>query len=131
MSSITIELPVEMVQQLELRAKQQGLDPRQLASDMIVQLLGKPLAETETSEVDLLQRVNLGFGDDWWARYRLLIGLRQAETLSEDEQLELIEMSDALELANVDRVKALIAIAHLRGCDVTEVMNSLGIPSHG
>jgi hypothetical protein len=42
-----------------------------------------------------------------------------------------IEMSDALELANVDRVKALIAIAQLRGCDVKDVMKSLGISVHG
>ncbi len=131
MSSITIDLPVEMVQQLELQAKHQGLDPCQLASDMMVELLGKQSTETEISEVDLLQRVNLGFRDEWWARYQLLIGLRRAEMLTEPEHSELIEMSDSLELANVDRVRALIAIAHLRSCDVKEVMKSLGISGHG
>jgi hypothetical protein len=90
-------------------------------------LVGNQLAEKEVTEVDLLQHVNLGFGDKWWSRYHSLIELRQAETLTEDEHLQLIEMSDALELANVDRVKALIAIAQLRGCDVKDVMKSLGI----
>lgn len=131
MSVITIDLPIEIVQQLENQAKQQGLDPQKLASDLIVGLLGNQLAEKEVTEVDLLQHVNLGFGDKWWSRYHSLIELRQAETLTEDEHSQLIEMSDALELANVDRVKALIAIAQLRGCDVKHVMKSLGISVHG
>jgi hypothetical protein len=131
MSSITVDLPVEIVQQLELQAKQQGLDPQQLASDLIVEILGKQSTEKEVSEVDLLQRVNLGFGDEWWTLYQSLIELRQSGMLTEDEHLQLIEMSDALELANVDRVKALIAIAQLRGCDVKDVMKSLGISVHG
>jgi hypothetical protein len=67
MSSITVDLPVEIVQQLELQAKQQGLDPQQLASDLIVEILGKQSTDKEVSEVDLLQLVNLGFGDKWWA----------------------------------------------------------------
>jgi hypothetical protein len=125
MSSITVDLPVEIVQQLELQAKQQGLDPQQLASDLIVEILGKQSTEKEVSEIDLLQRVNLGFGDEWWTLYQSLIELRQSETLTEDEHLQLIEMSDALELANVDRIKALIVIAQLRGCDVKDVMKSL------
>ncbi len=79
MSSITVDLPVEIAQQLELQAKQQGLDPQQLASDLIVGILGKQSTEKEVSEVDLLQRVNLGFGDKWWSRYHSLIELRQAE----------------------------------------------------
>ncbi len=131
MSSITVNLPVGTIQQLELQAKQQGLDPQQLASDLIVGILGKQSTEQEVFEVDLLQRVNLGFGDEWWSKYHSLIELRQAETLTENEHLQLMEMSDALELANVDRVKALIAIAQLRGCDIKDVMKSLGISVHG
>jgi hypothetical protein len=125
MSSITIYLPIEIMQQIENQVKQQELDPQKLASDPIVGLLTNQLAETEINEVDLLQHVNLGFGDEWWTLYQSLIELRQSETLTEGEHSQLIEMSDALELANVDRVKALIAIAQLRGCDVKDVMKSL------
>ena len=86
-------------------------------------------AETKT-ESQLLQQVNIGFSADWWGRYQELIGDRQSETISEQHLDELIAMSEALEIANVERIKALGELAHLRGCSIEEVMEALDI-QHG
>jgi hypothetical protein len=84
---------------------------------------------TETSEAKLLQRINLGFSADWWQKYRALIADRQAETINESDLAQLIEMSEAIELANVGRIEALGELAKLRGCEIETVMAEVGIGS--
>jgi hypothetical protein len=81
----------------------------------------------EQTEATLLQQVNLGFPADWWNHYQTLIADRQAETIGEANLAELIEMSEALEMANVKRVEALGEIAQLRGCLIEQVMEALEI----
>ena len=81
----------------------------------------------EVTEARLLQQVNLGFSADWWSRYRVLIADRQAETINPSDLTQLIEMSEALEIANVKRVQALGELAHLRGCSIEQVMEALEI----
>jgi hypothetical protein len=86
------------------------------------------LLEKGTSkESDLLKEINLGVSADTWAEYHLLIAKRQAETLTEEEQQQLIGISDRLEVANVRRMKALIELANLRGQSLSRVMQELGI----
>ena len=71
----------------------------------------------------------MGFSSDWWNRYQSLIAARQAETISESDLAELIKMSEALEMANVERVKALGELALLQGCSIEQVMEALDIKS--
>jgi chromosome segregation and condensation protein ScpB len=76
----------------------------------------------------LLQQINVGFTSDWWNRYQSLIAARQAEAISERDLTELIKMSEALEIANVERVvKALGELAQIRGCSIEQVMEALDI----
>ena len=70
----------------------------------------------------------MGFTSDWWNRYQSLIAARQAEAISERDLTELIKMSEALEIANVERVvKALGELAQIRGCSIEQVMEALDI----
>jgi hypothetical protein len=86
------------------------------------------LLEKETSkESDLLREIELGISADTRSEYHILIGKRQAENLTEAEQQQLIEISDRLEVANVNRMKALIELAKLRGQSLSTVMHELGI----
>jgi hypothetical protein len=84
---------------------------------------------TEITEARLLQQINLGFPADWWHHYRSLIVERQAETISRTDLAQLIEMSEALEIANVTRIEALGELAQLRGCSIEQVMEALEIGS--
>ena len=89
-------------------------------------LLGKNL----TRESDILKEINLGVSTDTWAEYHTLIAKRQAETLTDEEQHQLIGISNLLEVANVRRMKALIELSNLRGQSLDAVMQELGITSH-
>jgi hypothetical protein len=80
-------------------------------------------------ESDLLKEINLGVSTDTWDEYHTLIAKRQAQTLTDDEQQQLIGISDRLEVANVRRMKALIELSDLRGQPLSTVMQELGITS--
>jgi hypothetical protein len=86
------------------------------------------LDQNPTRESDLLKEINLGVSTDTWAEYHKLIAKRQAATLTDGEQEQLIEISDRLEVANVRRMKALIELADMRGQSLDIVMQELGIP---
>ena len=80
-----------------------------------------------TRESDLLKEINLGVSTDTWDEYHTLIAKRQAETLTDEEQQQLISISDRLEIANVRRMKALIELSDIRGQHLDTVMQELGI----
>jgi hypothetical protein len=86
------------------------------------------LEKGDSKELDLLKEINLGVSTDTWSEYHTLIGKRQAEILTEEEQQQLIAISDRLEAANVRRMKALIELSGLRGQSLSTVMQELGIP---
>jgi hypothetical protein len=79
-------------------------------------------------ESDLLKEINLGVSTDTWTEYHALIAKRQAETLTDEEQQQLIKISDRLENANVRRMQALIELSDLRGQSLSIIMQELGIP---
>jgi hypothetical protein len=87
------------------------------------------LEKSPTRESELLKEINLGLSVDTWSAYHSLIAKRQAETLTEAEGRQLIEISDELEVANVRRMKALIELANLRGQSLDSLMQELGIPA--
>ena len=80
-----------------------------------------------SKESDLLKEINLGVSADTWAEYHALIAKRQGEMLTDEEQQQLIRISDRLEVANVCRMKALIELSALRGHSLSTVMQELGI----
>jgi len=60
-------------------------------------------------------------------RYRELIHKRQAESLTPDEQTELIARSDYLEDANVKRIEYLTQLATLRKTTLPAIMKEPGL----
>ena len=86
------------------------------------------LLEKETNqELDLLKEINLGVSAQTWDEYHTLIAKCKAETLTEQQQQQLIGISDQLEVANVRRMRALIELANIRGQSLSTVMQELGI----
>src|SRR5436305_1335144 len=58
------------------------------------------------AETDLLQRINQGLTREQEARYRALIGRRDARTLMAEEHEELLRLTDQAEQAEADRASA-------------------------
>jgi hypothetical protein len=132
--NVTLIVPPEMERKLKQAASQIGLSP----DSYIVRLLQQELqaratpARLSTEETDLLQRINTSLSAMEWERYRALLSKRDAENLSDNEQADLIALSDKLEEANVLRMEAVAELAQVRKVAVSELMSTLGLtPAHG
>src|SRR6266487_3576754 len=109
--TILIDIPPELEFQLRRAADQAGLAP----DAYIVQTLHEQLTPQQSSPADrqrltqteaqLLMDINHSLASIPWPRYHLLVAKRQAETLTLEEQQELIVLSDAIEAANVQRIE--------------------------
>ena len=60
-----------------------------------------------------------------------LIAKRQSYSIKEDELQELIRLTDEVERLNVERLKHLLELAHLRGVTLDEVIEQLGMRPAG
>ena len=72
-------------------------------------------------------RINAGPSADFWARYHQLSARRVAETLTPDEYVELIRLSDTIEVFQADRASALAELAARRGVTLGDLAESLGL----
>lgn len=80
-------------------------------------------------ETVLLQAINRGFSSENWQHYATLKAKRQAETLTPQEQAELIALSDQMEEMNTQRMGYVVQFASLRQISVDALMDELGIKS--
>jgi hypothetical protein len=130
MATITLELTPELELQLRNEAAKQGLDPNHYIVNALKERLRsvpRDVSRLSKAEADLLQNINLGLPPEMWERYHTLIAKRRAETLTPQEQVTLIEISDQIEQANARRIQYLIELASLRGTSLEAVMQELGI----
>ena len=130
--ALTIELPSNIEQQLLQGATQKGIS----LENYLVQLLShatksnKKIAENKPlSETDLLQKINSFtlLSETEWAEYHRLMLLRRAETLTENEHQQLIDLSKKIEEVNVERLKYLVALSKIRHVSLDTVMSDLGL----
>jgi hypothetical protein len=125
MPTIALELTPELEQQLKDEAAKQGIEPKRYILNTLSQNLQSKV--NSLTESQLLQQINIGIFPDIWDDYNALITKRREESLSEDEQANLVIMSDQIEKANVQRIKALIELAKLRNTSLVLLMQQLGI----
>ena len=134
--SLTINLPPDLERRLQDEAARSGLE----AGHFVVQTLSERLSRFEDqapclpyAEAELLEQINIGLAPETWERYHELIRRRRAESLTQEEQTELIGMSDEIETANARRIESLVKLAHLRGTTLPALMDELGIqaPPYG
>lgn len=131
--TIVIEITPELEHQLQQAAAQAGLTP----DAYIVQALRERLTPARPSpaqmqrlsaaESRLLMRINQSLAGIAWPRYHGLIAKRHAETLTPDEQQELIILTDQIEAANVQRIEALAELARLRQTSLNALIRDLGL----
>ena len=94
-----------------------------------------PALSRETREEQLVRQVNQiseEFTAEFWRRYHELRDKLEAETLVPDgpEHLELIQMTDRLEIRHADRLGLLSELAKLRKTSLAEVMKHSDVLAH-
>ena len=80
-----------------------------------------------TAETEALKEIHRPLPAHIVARYRELVGKRDAGTLVADEHRELCSLSDWLEQRNAERVGHVADLARLRGVMLSEMMDQLGL----
>lgn len=112
----------------DLLAAAAALDAEQferLIGDMLQLRAGRKARSVGAEESALFNRINAGLNPELWDRYRQLQTRRQS--LSSEDRVELIRLTDAVELYLAERASALASLAALRGQSLVQLMDSLGI----
>jgi len=125
--TVVIDLPPEMESKMREVAQAEGLDVPALVRETMAARLRRYDPSRFLTEAELLTRINRGFPEAFWDRYRQLIAKRRAETMTDEEQQEAIGMSDHLEAWSVERLQYLIKLAAIRHTTVDALMQELGI----
>lgn len=130
MMHLTIELPYDLETQLREQAQQKGKALNQYITGLIQEKFNAQRPTTSTLTVEetrLFQIINKGFSDEFWTKLRYLDKKRQDFTLAESERVVLTSMAESLEIAHLERMKALIALAGIRQIDLDILMSQLGL----
>lgn len=125
--TVVLELPPEMESKMREVAQAEGLNLPALVRETMAARLRQYDPSRFLTESELIARINRGFPEAFWDRYRLLTARRQAETMTLEEQQEAIGMSDHLEAWNVERLQYLIKLAAMRHTSVGALMQELGL----
>ena len=80
-------------------------------------------------ETHLLTQINQGIPADLHQLYQALTDKRDAETLTDEEYEELLQLSDRIEQITAQRLEALVNLATLRQVPLPQLMDDLGIQS--
>ena len=96
-----------------------------------IQILKNQKESDVSKKAELLVIIQRNFTEAEQNRFDELIQKRQQYTITEEELVELIEMTDFSEQLSVERVKALGKLAELTGKSVDDLMIELNVRPHG
>jgi hypothetical protein len=80
-------------------------------------------------ETELLDQINRGLPPGLREGYAVLVGKREAQTLSAQEYEELLGLTDQAEELEARRAQTLVELARLRGRPLAALLQDLGIPA--
>lgn len=90
MSTLQIELDTETENLLERLSRQEGNALEEVASRLLAQAARTARSTAEVTEAELLQKINVGWSEKRWDRYRALTAKRRAESMPQTEHAELL-----------------------------------------
>jgi hypothetical protein len=127
---LTIDIAPDLESSLYAAAAKVGVDPGEYVVETLRQRLRTAIPDVaclSPAETRLFDEINRGLSEAEWARYGDLIERRREERLTDEEQAELVALSDRLEQLNVRRLELLAELARLRNKSLRQLMDQLGI----
>ena len=125
--TLVLELPPELESRVQAAAEAEGLDMAAYVRETVQARLPFHLAPSAMTERELVEEINKGFSEAFWERFRVLVRLREAGTMTDSEQREAIQMSDRTEARSVERLECLLELSSRRGKTVRQLMAEMGI----
>lgn len=83
------------------------------------------MAAPNSTETELLSRINQGLPEDASHRYHELMTKRRAGALTPEEHRELLRLTDTDEALQAERARYLADLARLRGVSLSVLVESL------
>jgi hypothetical protein len=128
--NLIVDIAPDLASRLLQEAAKQGVDPSEFAAAAIQARLRSdsttaPCLSVEQSR--LVEEINRGLSEAEWNRYYALVKKRQQSLLSEDEYAELVATSRDIESLNARRMECLAELARLRGTNLSDLLDQLGI----
>ena len=101
----------------------------QLPVDELDSLLARAnlIRQRQSTEVTLLAKIRQRLPAEQQRRLGELRDRLEAETLTEAERIELLELVECAEATDVERAEALLALAQKRGISVRQLMDDLNL----
>ena len=121
MATYTVDELVKAAEQLP------QIDLENLTAQVLTLKARRVAPELSKNEAELLRNINRGMPDALQSRYRELIASRRAETLTESEHTELLNLTNQVEKYDTERLKYLTKLARIRKISLTELLDELGI----
>ena len=125
--TVVLDLPPEMESKMYEVAQAEGLDVPTLVRETMAARLREYNPARRLTERELVEQINRGFSEEFWARFRELVAKRRAETMTPEEQQEAIGMTDRTEARAVERLQCLLELSARRGRSVQQLMTEMGI----
>jgi hypothetical protein len=128
--SLTIQLPSSIEQQIRENASLQGLSLERYVAQTLLSGLSKTpknKGKKLLKEEDLLQLVRLNVQPSELEEYYRLIKSKENGTLTEVEYVDLISLTNRVEIAHAERMKYVIQLANLRGMSLEQTFLDLGL----
>ena len=122
--SLTITLPPDVERRIAEEAAREGVSVDELASRTLqIRWATTPML----SEAQLLERINEGFSEAFWERYRVLQQQMREGTLPESDRTEYLVMVAQVEARQTQRLAQLSELAKRRGTDLLTLIQELGL----
>ncbi|WP_395091871.1 hypothetical protein, partial [Armatimonas sp.] len=113
--------------ELRLSGRSLPRDTPELAPASVIFALSPDPGPAAFSTTELQVRICEGFTEAFWQTYRSLLQKRAAETLTPEEQQQLIALSDEIEERDGQRLVYLAELARRRSVPVRTLMQQLGL----
>lgn len=121
------EINIELEKVLDGVAKLDTPDLERFLTEVSVLLAQRKVANFSKEESRLLQIINHTLPFSVQTRYDTLTERRRSENLTPEEYQELLALVDQVELADANRLAALVELAQLRNVTLDQLMEQLDI----
>ena len=127
MPTIQIEAQLSSVELLRAAEQLRPPELEEFVASLLALQADRRAPRLHRAEAELLQIINRAPPVDAQKRFDELNSRRRLETLTEEEQSELLRLIDQMEALDVQRVEALSELARLRRVSLNALMNELHI----
>jgi hypothetical protein len=127
MAVIQLEAQVSIEQLLKVVEQFSQPDLEEFVERVLLLRAQRDASSVSSSESELLLKINQSIPTEIQNRFNELVAKRQQLTLTQEEQAELIRLTEQIEELDVERLKYLAELARLRNQSFTEVMADLNI----